>query len=116
MADRVRVPVSELIDVERIGSGDRAPTPRELREALPRGWALDDDNLHAHRDLRLFFREGWILLTGLFLFGAFGLFFLVGALPRGWGGLARLALLLIVILAAGGLVGPMVTRALHRRG
>ncbi len=116
MAGRARVPLSDLIDVERVGPGDRPPTPRELREALPRGWALDDDNLHAHRDLRLFFREGWILLTGLFLFGTFGLFFLVGAMPRGWGGFVRLAVLLIVILAVGGLVGPMVTRALHRRG
>ncbi len=110
-----RVPVGELVDLERVGPAHRPPTPAELRAALPRGWALDDDGEHAHRDTRLLFREGWILVLGLVLFGAIGAVFLWSAMPRGWGGLVRLAVLFAAVLLAGGLVAPLVTRALNRR-
>lgn len=110
-----RVPVGELVDLERVGPGHRPPTPAELRAALPRGWALDEDNEHAHRDTRLLFREGWILVLGMAIFGAIGALFLWGAMPRGWSGVARLVVLFVVVLLAGGLVAPLVTRALTRR-
>jgi hypothetical protein len=82
---------------------------------LPRGWALDDDGRHAHRDARLFFREGWILALGLLLFGLFGGWFLAGALPRGGAGVVRLTLLIGLVALLGGVAGPLVTRALYRR-
>lgn len=113
--DPRRVPVSELVDLDALAREGRPPTPRRVREALPRGWALDDDGEHAHRDARLLFREGWILALGLVVFGGVGLAFLWGAVPRGWGGVARLGVLLGVVLAAGGVVGPLVTKALNRR-
>lgn len=103
------------MDLSTLGRGGRPPTPRELREALPRGWALDDDHLHAHRDARLLFREGWILVLGLLIFGALGGFFLIDAMPAGWRGALRLVLLLGIVLLVGGVVGPLITRALHRR-
>lgn len=110
-----RVPVSELVDLARVGPGDRPPTPREIRAALPRGWALDEDGAHAHRDARLFFREGWILILGLVVFGIAGAAFLLDALPKGWRGALRLALLVGVVLVLGGVVAPRITRALGRR-
>lgn len=76
---------------------------------------LEPDGAHARRDLRLFFREAWILLLGLVVFGSVGLAFLWGAMPRGWGGVVRLATLVGVVLFAGGIVGPLVTRAVYRR-
>jgi len=112
------VPIEELIEpavLAELRRGDRGPSPRELRAALPRGWALDDDNRHAHRDARLLFREGWILVLGLVIFGGFGAFFVVDAMPKGWGGVVQLGLLLGLVLVAGGIVGPLVTRALMRR-
>lgn len=112
---RRSVPVEELVDLARLGRDGRPPTPRELRAALPRGWALDDDGRHAHRDARLLFREGWILALGLLLFGAAGGFFLVDAAPRGAAGVLRLLLLVGLVALAGGVAGPLVTRALHRR-
>jgi hypothetical protein len=36
-------------------------------------------------------------------------------LPRGAGSWLRLALLIVVLIVAGGIVGPIVTRALNRR-
>jgi len=71
--------------------------------------------VHAHRDVRLFFREGWILLLGLIAFGSVGLAFLWGAMPRGTGGLVRFALLLGGVCVLGGVVAPLITRALNRR-
>lgn len=68
----------------------------------------------ATRDRRWLFRESWVLLLGLVCFGAGGLTFLWGAMPRGWQGLLRLALLLGIVLLVGGLVGPMISRALLR--
>jgi hypothetical protein len=66
------------------------------------------------RDRRWLFRESWVLLLGLVCFGAGGLTFLWGAMPRGWTGLLRLALLLGIVLLVGGLVGPLISRALMR--
>ena len=109
------VPVEDLIDLQSLQARGRPLTPRELRAALPRGWALDEDGRHAHRDTRLLFREGWVLILGLLIFGGIGGVFLVDAMPRGWSGALRLAALAGGVLLAGGVVGPMVTRALHRR-
>ena len=110
------MPVEELVDLEPLRDLGRAPTARELRQALPRGWALADDGQHAYRDARLLFREGWILLLGLVVFGSAVGAFLWGALPRGGRGILRFVLLIGVVLLAGGIVAPLVTRALHRRG
>jgi len=110
------VPVRELVDLERLAAGGRPPTPRALREALPRGWVLCEDGEHAVRDARLLFREGWILIVGLVVFGSVGLAFLFDALPRGARGLARLAALLGLVLVVGGWIAPRITRALQRRG
>lgn len=109
------VPVEELVDLASLGRDGRPPTPRELRAALPPGWALDDDGLTAHRDARLLFRRGWVLGLGLVLFGAAGLLFFAEVFPRGWRGVGRFAVLVVVILLAGGVVGPIVTRGLMRR-
>ena len=112
------VAIEELIEpavLARLRADGRGPSPRELRAALPRGWALDDDLRHAHRDARLLFREGWILALGLVLFGGFGAFFVLDALPRGWRGAAQLALLLVLVVLVGGVAAPRITRALMRR-
>lgn len=66
------------------------------------------------RDRRWLFRESWVLLLGMLCFGAGGLTFLWGAMPRSWTGLLRLALLLGIVLLVGGLVGPLISRALMR--
>ena len=115
MAKRRLVPLRELVDLDALGRNRRPPSPREIRAALPRGWALAADGEHAYRDARLFFREAWILILGLVVFGSVGLGFLWGAMPDGWRGALRLALLLGVVLVVGGLVGPRITRALMRR-
>jgi hypothetical protein len=75
---------------------------------------LQDDGVTARRDLRLFFREGWILIVGLVVFGSVvaGMFLLT--FPRGLAGILRLLGLIGLVLLAGGIVGPMVTRALNR--
>ena len=115
-ARRNLVPVSELIDLEALrAETGRDPTPARLRAALPRGWALADDHQHAYPDARLLFREGWILILGLVVFGSVGLGFLWGAMPRGWGGIARFVLLIGVVALLGGVVAPAITRALNRR-
>jgi hypothetical protein len=41
--------------------------------------------------------------------------FLLGALPDGWRGALRAGLLLAAILLAGGVAGPLITRALRQR-
>lgn len=110
-----RVPVEELIDLAGLGLRlGRPPHAREIRAVLPRGWALEPDGRHARRDLRLFFREGWILLVGMIAFGGVALAIFWQAFPRGWRGLATLAGLVLAVLVASGLVGPLVTRALYR--
>jgi hypothetical protein len=111
----MRVPVSELVDLERLGPGNRAPTLPEIRAALPRGWVLEDDGVTARRDARLFFREGWILIAGLVIFGAAGIALFYTTFPSGWRGVARFAAMLGILLVAGGVVAPRITRALARR-
>ena len=115
MAERRAVPVSQLIDLAALRDNGRPPTPRRIREALPRGWALADDNEHAYRDVRLLFREGWILIVGLVVFGSIGLGFLWSGLPRGWDGVLRFCVLVGVVIVLGGVVAPRITRALNRR-
>ena len=110
-----RVPIEELIDLEALRQGGREPTPARLRAALPRGWVLEDDQRHARRDARLLFREGWILVVGLVVFGSAAVALFWSTFPRGWSGLLRAAVLLGVMLVLGGLVAPAITRALHRR-
>ena len=86
-----------------------------VQAALPRGWVLAEDGRTARRDLRLFFREGWILVVGLVVFGAVGFAFVWGGVPRGWSGALRIGLSVLVVLAVGGLAAPRITRALFRR-
>lgn len=117
MSDARRlVPLAELIEPERLRALGPSPTPGALRAALPRGWVPAEDGLHARRDLRLFFREGWMLALCLVTFGALGAAFLLGAMPRGPRGFLRLGLLVLLLWAAAGLAGPRITRALQRRG
>lgn len=110
-----RVPVDELVDRARIRKDGRPPTPAELRAALPAGWKLDDDGEHAVRDLRLFFSQSWVLLLGLVMFGAAVIGLLATTLPRGTRAFARVGILLALMLVIGGVIGPLVTRALNRR-
>lgn len=110
----MRVPIGDLIDLNAIGSGGRGPSPKEIRDALPRGWVLDEDGLHARRDMRLAFREGWILVLGLVCFGAIVLGIFWSTFPRGWSGILRFVLLLALLVVIGGLVAPSITRALNR--
>ena len=110
-----RVPVAELVDVEALGRGDRPPTPAQLRAALPPGWVLDEDGITARRDGRALHRHGIVLIIGLVAFGAAGLGLFWTTFPRGWDGITRAAILLVVLFVAGGLVAPLVTRALNRR-
>ena len=112
---RERVPVSDLVDLERLAADGRPLTPARLRAALPRGWVLEPDGVHARRDLRLLFREGWILAVGLVSFGAAALGLFWWSFPRGVAGFLRFTLVIVVVLVAGGLVAPVVTRALNRR-
>ena len=90
------------------------PSPREIRESLPRGWVLDADGKTARRDARVLFREGWMLLLCLACFAAAagGLFW--WSFPRGVAGWIRLAVALLVLLLAGGFAAPILTRALSR--
>lgn len=112
---RMQVPVHELVDLSKIRADGRAPTPREIREALPRGWVLDEDGVTAHRDARVMFAEGWVLVVGLVCFAAAAIGFFAYALPRGVGGWLRLAIVAAVLVLVGGIVAPLVTRALNRR-
>jgi hypothetical protein len=109
-----RVPLAELIDRERLEALGPAPTPSQLRALLPRGWVPAGDGF-ARRDLRLFFREGWLLVVCLVVFGSLGAHFVLGALPRGWSGFVRLLALLALVALAAGIAGPLITRALGRR-
>lgn len=111
-----RVPVSELVDLERLGRGGRPPTPAELRAALPPGWVLEPDGRTARRDRRVLHRGSWVLLLALVSFGAAGVGLFWMSFPRGAAGLLRLAGLLVLLVLAGGVVAPAVTRALNRRG
>lgn len=110
-----RVPVEQLVDLEGLRSGGREPTPRAIREALPPGWVLDADGEHARRDLRVLARDGWVLVLGLVCFGFAGLALFWETFPKGWAGVGRFAALMGVVLVAGGLVAPGITKALARR-
>ncbi len=110
-----RVPVEQLVDLAALREGGRAPTPHRIREALPRGWVLDADGETARRDLRVMAREGWVLLLGLVCFGAVGIGFLWNAFPRGWSGFVQTLALVGLVMFAGGIAGPVVSRALVRR-
>jgi hypothetical protein len=110
-----KVPIDQLLDLDALGTDGRAPSPKQLREALPPGWVLDEDGRHARRDLRVLARDGWVLVIGLVLFGAAGFFLFWDSFPRGWRGVSRFGVLILLLLFAGGVVGPMVTRALMRR-
>jgi hypothetical protein len=111
-----RVQVSDLIDLDALSRArGRPPTPAEIRAALPRGWVLDQDGVHARNDWRLLFREGWVLVVGMACFGAAGTALVWSGLPSGWAGLAKLAAIAGATLVAGGIVAPMVTRSLARR-
>jgi hypothetical protein len=109
------VPLEELVDLEALRRGGREPTRSELRAALPRGWVLCEDGRSARRDVRLLFREGWILLVGLVVFGLAGAALFVYSFPAGWAGVLRFLVLVGVLLVVGGLVAPIVTRALRQR-
>lgn len=109
------MPVSELIDLESLRSDGRKPTPKQIREALPTGWALDHDGETAFRDGRLFFRDGWVLILGLISFGAAGLGLFWFAMPSGFAAVVRLVVTIGIVLLAGGLIAPMMTRALNRK-
>ncbi len=111
----LRVRVADLIDVSRVRRDGRPPTPAELRAALPRGWVLDDDGEHAVRDRRLLFSQGWVLIVGMVVFGAVALGLFWSTFPRGWRGVTRLGLLIASFVVIGGVIAPLVTRALHRR-
>ncbi|MDP6540464.1 MAG: hypothetical protein QF903_02670 [Planctomycetota bacterium] len=113
--DGARVPVGDLVDLDALERDGRRVSPARLRAALPRGWVLEPDGLHARRDLRLFFRESWILLCGLAIFGGVAVALFWSVMPRGWAGLGRLVLAVGALLLAGGLAGPLITRALNRR-
>jgi hypothetical protein len=97
-------------------SGDfRPPTPREQRESLPRGFVLDSDGKTVRRDARLLFREGWMLLLCLVCFAASAAGLFWWSFPRGGAGWIRLAAAIAVLLVAGGIAAPALTRALTRR-
>ena len=110
-----QVPVEELVDVAALGRHGRPATPAQLRAALPVGWVLAEDGRTARRDGRVLHRHSIVLVTGLLVFGVAGLGLFWSTFPRGWSGFFRAGILLVVLLVAGGFVGPAVTRALMRR-
>jgi hypothetical protein len=55
-----------------------------------------------------------MLVLCLIVFGAVGATFVLGAVPRGWAGALRVALLVLGVWLAAGIAGPLVTRALRR--
>ncbi len=67
------------------------------------------------RDRRLFHRGSWILVLGLVCFGAASLGLFWQTFPRGPRGVLRALTLLAVLVLLGGVVAPVVTRALRRR-
>ena len=66
-------------------------------------------------DLRLLFGRGWILIVGLVCFGAAAIGLFVWSAPRGSAGWWRFAAAVAIVLLAGGIVAPLITRALLRR-
>jgi hypothetical protein len=76
---------------------------------------LEPDGRTARRDLRVMAREGWVLLLALLGFGSIvaGLFW--HSFPPGAAGWIRFGVLVSLVLIAGGLIAPSITRALYRR-
>ncbi len=109
-----RVPVEDLVDLEALASGDRPASPKTIRQALPPGWVLDEDGCTARKDLRVMARTGPVLVLGLVLFGGAIIFLFMETFPKGWKGVTRAGILIAIMLAVGGIVGPLVTRALNR--
>ena len=111
----MRVRIEELVDLRRLErESGRPPTPAEIRAALPRGWVLDEDGRTARRDARMLFREGWMLALLLVCFGGVAAGVFAWGFPRGGSGWIRLAVALAVLLVAGGIAAPVLTRALTR--
>jgi hypothetical protein len=67
------------------------------------------------RDKRVLFRDGWMLFLCLVCFGAAGAGIFWWSSPRGWASWTRLAVSALLVLLAGGIAAPLVTRALYRR-
>ena len=67
------------------------------------------------RDGRLLFRDGWMLVLFMICFGAAagGIFW--WSAPRGSAGWIRFGIAVLIVLVAGGIVAPMVTRAIYRK-
>lgn len=111
-----RVPASDLVDLVALERQlGRKPGPKAIREALPPGWLLDEDGVTAREDTRLFARGGWVLILALVSFGSIALGMFWHTFPRGWGGVLRFVVMIGVVLLAGGIAGPMITKALNRR-
>ena len=110
-----RVPVAELVDLAKLGRAGAPPTPSDIRAALPRGWVLDDDGVHAHRDRRWMFSQSWILICAMIVFAAVAIGIFASTAPRGWRGVTRIAILFGLLVLIGGVIGPLITRALVRR-
>jgi hypothetical protein len=110
-----RLPIEELVDRAHLPHDGQPPSPRAIRAALPAGWLLEPDGRTARRDLRALARQGWLLLLALVVFGSVVLGLFWSSFPRGGAGLARLGILLALVLIAGRVVAPLITRALHRR-
>lgn len=96
------------------GTVPRPPTPKELRDALPPGWVLDEDGKTARRDARLLFRNGWMLALCLVCFAAAAAGLFWWSFPRGNAAWIRLVGALTLLLLAGGIAAPILTRALSR--
>jgi hypothetical protein len=67
------------------------------------------------RDGRLLFRDGWMLVLFMICFGAAAAGIFWWSAPRGAAGWIRFGVALGTVLLAGGIVAPIVTRALYRR-
>ena len=111
-----RVPIEQLVDLDALRKGERDPSPHRIREALPNGWVLDEDPRFARRDLRILARDGWVLVLGLVCFGAVGLGMFYATFPRGLKGIGVFVGLIGIVIVAGGIAGPIITRALTQRG
>ena len=64
---------------------------------------------------RLLFRDGWLLLLALVCFGAAALGLFWWSFPRGARAWLHLAVAVGLVLLAGGIAAPVVTRSLKRR-
>jgi hypothetical protein len=87
----------------------QAPSKKRVEAALP------VRPLTGRRDLRLMFHDGWILMLGLVCFGAAAIGLFLWSAPRGGQGWLRFAAAVGLVTLAGGVAGPLVTRALRRR-